>query len=121
MNVIAGVFLRLLAKYGLKRSLEKLPTLRLQHGIAHLPEHPALRPALGLAEPLGGAERARERARRGFLSRWLGGQAGVRAEIAELLEFSGLAHKQDELAANLAFGEQRRLELARALAASRSC
>ena len=55
-----------------------------------------------------------ERARRGFLSRWLGGQAGVRAEIAELLEFSGLAHKQDELAANLAFGEQRRLELARA-------
>ena len=41
----------------------------------------------------------------------------MRAEIAELLEFSGLAHKQDELAANLAFGEQRRLELARALAA----
>ena len=40
----------------------------------------------------------------------------MRAEIGELLEFSGLAHKQDELAANLAFGEQRRLELARALA-----
>ena len=58
-----------------------------------------------------------DRARRGFLSRWLGGESGVRAEIAQLLEFSGLAHKQDELAANLAFGEQRRLELARALAA----
>jgi branched-chain amino acid transport system ATP-binding protein len=40
----------------------------------------------------------------------------VRAEIAGLLEFSGLAHRQDELAANLAFGEQRRLELARAMA-----
>ena len=37
--------------------------------------------------------------------------------FGQLLEFSGLAHKQDELAANLAFGEQRRLELARAMAA----
>jgi len=55
--------------------------------------------------------------RRGFFRRWLGGSAGVRAEIGELLEFAGLAAKQDELAGNLAFGEQRRLELARALAA----
>ena len=58
-----------------------------------------------------------DRARKGFLKRWLGGSAGVRAEIGELLEFAGLAAKQDELAGNLAFGEQRRLELARALAA----
>jgi branched-chain amino acid transport system ATP-binding protein len=58
-----------------------------------------------------------DQARRGFLSRWFGGSAGVRDEIRTLLEFAGLAHKQDELAANLAFGEQRRLELARALAA----
>src|SRR5256886_7232788 len=50
-----------------------------------------------------------DRARRGFLSRWLGGQKGVRAEIAELLEFAGLAARQDELAANLSVGEQRRL------------
>jgi ABC-type branched-subunit amino acid transport system ATPase component len=57
-----------------------------------------------------------DHAKRGFLARWLGGSPGVRAEIGELLEFSGLAHKQDELASNLAFGEQRRLELARALA-----
>jgi ABC-type branched-subunit amino acid transport system ATPase component len=55
--------------------------------------------------------------RRGFLARWLGGSRRVRGEIAELLEFSGLAHRQNELASNLAFGEQRRLELARALAA----
>jgi ABC-type branched-subunit amino acid transport system ATPase component len=57
-----------------------------------------------------------DHAKRGFLARWLGGSRGVRAEIGELLEFSGLAHRQDELASNLAFGEQRRLELARALA-----
>jgi ABC-type branched-subunit amino acid transport system ATPase component len=48
--------------------------------------------------------------------RWLGGQKNVRDEIGELLEFSGLGARQEELAANLSFGEQRRLELARALA-----
>ena len=35
----------------------------------------------------------------------------------ELLKFAGLADRADELARNLAFGEQRRLEMARALAA----
>ena len=45
------------------------------------------------------------------------GVAQLEDALAQLLEFSGLAHKQDELAANLAFGEQRRLELARAMAA----
>ena len=57
-----------------------------------------------------------DRARRGFFARWLGGRRGVREEITRLLEFGGLAHKRDELAANLSFGEQRRLEIARALA-----
>jgi ABC-type branched-subunit amino acid transport system ATPase component len=52
-----------------------------------------------------------------FLRRWLGGARGARAEIDRTLEFFALAHKRDELAANLAFGEQRRLEFARALAA----
>jgi ABC-type branched-subunit amino acid transport system ATPase component len=52
----------------------------------------------------------------GFLSRWFGGTKRVREEIDEILEFADLADKGDELAANLAFGEQRRLELARAMA-----
>ena len=52
-----------------------------------------------------------------FLRRWLGGARRARAEIDRALEFFDLAHKRDELAANLAFGEQRRLEFARALAA----
>lgn len=59
---------------------------------------------------------AEDVSRHGFFSRWLGGQGKAREEIAQLLEFSALGHKQNELAANLAFGEQRRLELARALA-----
>ena len=52
-----------------------------------------------------------------FLRRWLGGSRSAREEIDRALEFFDLAHKRDELAANLSFGEQRRLEFARALAA----
>jgi branched-chain amino acid transport system ATP-binding protein len=52
-----------------------------------------------------------------FVRRWLGGSRTARAGIDRTLEFFDLAHKRDELAANLAFGEQRRLEFARALAA----
>jgi ABC-type branched-subunit amino acid transport system ATPase component len=55
-----------------------------------------------------------------FLRRWLGGSRRARGEIDRTLEFFDLAHKRDELAANLAFGEQRRLEFARALAANPS-
>lgn len=59
-----------------------------------------------------GAQRRQE----SFLRRWLGGSRAARAEIDRTLEFFDLAHKRDELAANLSFGEQRRLEFARALA-----
>jgi branched-chain amino acid transport system ATP-binding protein len=120
VNVIAGVFPPTSGEIRFEgQSLEKLPThKRLQHGIARTFQNIRLFGQLSVWQNLWVAQNApEERARRGFLSRWLGGQAGVRTEIAELLEFSGLAHKQDELAANLAFGEQRRLELARALAA----
>lgn len=40
----------------------------------------------------------------------------MRANAVELLEFLGLAGKQDEKASDLPYGEQRKLELARALA-----
>ena len=55
-----------------------------------------------------------------FLTRWFGGARRARGEIDRMLEFFDLAHKRAELAANLAFGEQRRLEFARALAAKPS-
>jgi ABC-type branched-subunit amino acid transport system ATPase component len=120
VNVIAGVFPPTSGEIQFEgNNLEKLPThKRLQHGIARTFQNIRLFGQLSVWQNLWVAQNApEERARRGFVSRWLGGQGGVRAEIRELLEFSGLAHKQDELAANLAFGEQRRLELARALAA----
>ena len=57
-----------------------------------------------------------DRQREGFFKRWLSGSARARQAVGELLEFANLADKRDELAGNLSFGEQRRLELARALA-----
>ena len=100
------------------QSLGELPThRRLQLGIARTFQNIRLFGQLTVWQNLWVAQNSpQDSARRGFFSRWLGGQRGVRAEIAELLEFSGLAARQDELAANLSFGEQRRLELARALA-----
>lgn len=61
--------------------------------------------------------RDRQRKSQPVVPRWLGGFENDRDRIGRLLEFSGLAHKRDDLAANLSFGEQRRLELARAMAA----
>ncbi|MFG1806656.1 ABC transporter ATP-binding protein [Streptomyces sp. NPDC049040] len=43
-------------------------------------------------------------------------EARSRARAMELLEFTGLAAKADHLARNLPYGEQRKLEIARALA-----
>jgi len=101
------------------RDIGALPThLRLREGIARTFQNIRLFGQLSVWQNLWVAQNsAEDRARQGFLPRWLGGQGRVREDIGRLLEFSGLAHKQDELAANLAFGEQRRLELARALAA----
>lgn len=61
-----------------------------------------------------------DRGSTGFIRRWMGGSGQDRAALDELLAFSGLEGKATELAANLSFGEQRRLELARALAAKPS-
>ena len=86
---------------------------------AHVPEHPAL-PEHDLA---------RERARRHALAAEGRRPAAVikppslkreeiaaRAKAHDLLEFCGLRGRDDEYARNLAYGDQRRLEVARALA-----
>ncbi|MFN0301566.1 MAG: ABC transporter ATP-binding protein [Burkholderiales bacterium] len=95
-----------------------LPTHhRLTRGIARTFQNIRLFGQLTVWQNLWVAQNSPEdRTKHGFFSRWLGGQSNVRDEITQLLEFSNLAQKRDELAANLAFGEQRRLELARALA-----
>jgi ABC-type branched-subunit amino acid transport system ATPase component len=120
VNVITGLFPPTAGSIVFRgQDLAALPThRRLRAGIARTFQNIRLFGQLSVWQNLWVAQNsAEDRARRSFFARWLGGQRGVRAEIAQLLEFSGLAHRQDELAANLAFGEQRRLELARAMAA----
>ncbi len=53
----------------------------------------------------------------GLLRRWLAIDRERLRQIESTLEFCRLGDKRDELAGSLAFGEQRRLELARILAA----
>jgi len=120
VNIITGLLPLTAGEiYYQGQPLSRVPThRRLQLGIARTFQNIRLFGQLSVWQNLWVAQNSpSDRARRGFLSRWLGGQKGVRAEIAELLEFAGLAARQDELAANRSFGEQRRLELARALAA----
>ena len=119
VNLITGMFAPSSGRVLFEGAdLTALPThVRLQRGIARTFQNIRLFGHLTVWQNLWVAQNSPEdRAQRGFFKRWLGGQKGVREEIAQLLEFGGLAHKQNELASNLAFGEQRRLELARALA-----
>ena len=120
VNVITGLFPPTAGSILFRgQDLAALPThRRLRAGIARTFQNIRLFGQLSVWQNLWVAQNsAEDQARQGFFARWLGGQRGVRDEIGQLLEFSGLAHKRDELAANLAFGEQRRLELARAMAA----
>jgi ABC-type branched-subunit amino acid transport system ATPase component len=123
VNVVTGLFPPTSGSILFKgEDIGALPThLRLRAGIARTFQNIRLFGQLSVWQNLWVAQNsAADLARQGFFARWLGGQGRVREEISRLLEFSGLAHKQDELAANLAFGEQRRLELARAMAAKPS-
>jgi branched-chain amino acid transport system ATP-binding protein len=120
VNLIAGLFPLTAGEIVFrKQPLRDVPVhRRLQLGIARTFQSIRLFGQLSVWQNLWVAQNSPEdRSRRGFFARWLGGQTQARKEIAQLLEFSALGHKQNELAANLSFGEQRRLELARALAA----
>ena len=89
-------------------------------GIARTFQNIRLFGQLSVWQNLWVAQNSRQQRQEMFLRRWFGGSAAVRAEIERTLEFFDLAHKRDELAANLSFGEQRRLEFARAISAKPS-
>ena len=96
----------------------QVPSARLRHGIARTFQNIRLFGGLTVWQNLWVARNSNEDIRsQSILRRWLGSATTLKKEIETMLEFSDLADKADFLASNLAFGEQRRLELARAVAA----
>jgi branched-chain amino acid transport system ATP-binding protein len=94
------------------------PHARVSRGIARTFQNIRLFGQLSVWQNLWIAQNSGEHAEKAaFLPRWLGGSRAAREEIERTLAFFDLAHKADELAGNLSFGEQRRLEFARAMAA----
>jgi ABC-type branched-subunit amino acid transport system ATPase component len=84
-----------------ERDIGDLPTARrVQMGIGRTFQNVRLWPCLTVWEHLWIAQRRRAN----------------RARLAELLRFGALEERQDDLASSLSLGEQRRLELARAMA-----
>lgn len=92
------------------------PHQRCELGLARTFQNIRLFGHLTVWQNLWAARVVRERGWAGFKERWLSGANAAREQAEELLVFGGLAHKRDMLAGNLAFGEQRRLELIRAAA-----
>ena len=96
----------------------QVPSTRLKNGIARTFQNIRLFGGLTVWQNLWVARNSREDVQsQSILNRWLGSGTALKSEIEAALEFSNLADKSDVLASNLAFGEQRRLELARAIAA----
>ena len=118
VNLIAGLYRPSAGSVRLEgREISELPThRRAELGIARTFQNIRLFSQLTVWQNIWAARVVRESGWAGFKARWLSGAGAAREEAEQLLAFSGLAGKRDMLAGNLAFGEQRRLELARAAA-----
>ena len=92
------------------------PHERIELGVARTFQNIRLFGQLTVWQNIWAARVVREKGWAGFKRRWLSGANAAREEAEQLLAFGGLTHKRDMLAGNLAFGEQRRLELLRAAA-----
>jgi ABC-type branched-subunit amino acid transport system ATPase component len=119
VNLITGLFPLTSGRVVFNgNDISNLPShARVGLGIARTFQNIRLFGQLSVWQNLWVAQNSSEQRKQMFLRRWFGGSGGVRMEIDRTLEFFDLAHKRDELAANLSFGEQRRLEFARALSA----
>jgi ABC-type branched-subunit amino acid transport system ATPase component len=120
VNLICGLFPLTAGRVALRGAdiTAKPPHERVALGISRTFQNIRLFGQLTVWQNLWVAQNsAEQRGGEQFLRRWLGGARRTRAEIDRTLDFFDLADKRDELAASLSFGEQRRLEFARALAA----
>jgi ABC-type branched-subunit amino acid transport system ATPase component len=118
VNLITGVYLPTAGDVVFEgQDISKLaPHQRCELGLARTFQNIRLFGHLTVWQNLWAARMVRERGWAGFKERWLSGANAAREQAEELLVFGDLAHKRDMLAGNLAFGEQRRLELIRAAA-----
>src|SRR5262245_36346593 len=108
VNLICGLFPQTSGRVCLRGTdISDLPPhARVGLGIARTFQNIRLFGLLTVWQNLWVAQNSAEQAgQESFLRRWLGGSRSARAEIDRTLEFFGLAHKRDELAGNLAFGE----------------
>ena len=119
LNLICGLFPLTAGRVNFKgEDISNLPPhMRVSLGIARTFQNIRLFGQLTVWQNLWVAQNSTGQRQENPLKRWFGGGRSARAEAAKVLEFFDLAHKRDELAGNLAFGEQRRLEFARAFAA----
>jgi branched-chain amino acid transport system ATP-binding protein len=119
VNLICGLFPLTSGRVVFKgRDISALPPHeRVTLGIARTFQNIRLFGQLSVWQNLWVAQNSAEQRKGGLIKRWFGGSGNAREEIGKVLEFFDLAHKRDELAGSLAFGEQRRLEFARAFAA----
>ncbi len=118
VNLITGVYKPTTGSVTFKgQEISQLdPHQRTEVGIARTFQNIRLFGHLTVWQNLWAARVVREQGWAGFKQRWLSGASAAREEAEQLLVFGDLAHKRDMLAGNLAFGEQRRLELIRAAA-----
>lgn len=119
INLICGVFPKTQGTISLDGvDLGKLrPDQRVGAGVARTFQNIRLFGDLTVWQNLWVAWRDGESISGGVFSNWFGASGKRRKKIQEVLEFSNLGARADDLARNLSFGEQRRLELARAYAA----
>jgi branched-chain amino acid transport system ATP-binding protein len=123
VNLICGLFPPTAGKILFAGTdITSMPThVRVGMGVARTFQNIRLFGQLSVWQNLWVAQNSDQQRKDGsFLRRWLGTPRAARAEIERTLEFFNLAAKRDELAANLSFGEQRRLEMARAMSANPS-
>ena len=118
VNLVCGVFQPTSGEILLDGTdiTQAQPHQTLAAGIARTFQNIRLFPHLSVWQNLWVAQNGNAAGDTGFFVRWFGGSRHAKASVEELLAFSDLSHRADDLAGNLAFGEQRRLELARALA-----
>ncbi|SVB32491.1 uncharacterized protein METZ01_LOCUS185345, partial [marine metagenome] len=119
INVICGIFLPTKGDVIFEGQIlsEKPTHQRLKKGIARTFQNIRLFPNLTVWQNLWVARNSVEDIKtESSFYRWFGKSSIVKKEIEKMLEFSNLENRADELASSLAFGEQRRLELARAVA-----